>query len=325
MKKLLFIYILLLMTLLASSVIAEKPTGGYAGSFLQIPIGARPSSMGGAYIGLANDGAGPFYNPAGISNLQMKMFATAYRTMQFDRKLGYMTLLFPAKNNSVIGINWLYAGSGAVAGRNQDGDLTGDDYSFNNHDIGIVFSKRFTPKYAMGAKFSYLQASLGDLTSFSVSFDFGFMIYVSQFIDREKRDLVAVQDIQIGLVFRNFAANYRWDTGDFGNSSIGIIQEDKVPLEGGLGVSARLLDRKLLLAVDAVYNEEQESRFLFGSEYFMTPEFALRAGFTEGSNLTFGTGYVFQLGNSAFAIDYAFSTQKEDINSEHIFSFDFLF
>ena len=324
MKKLYFIYILLI-TLLASSVMAEKPTGGYAGSFLQIPIGARPSSMGGAYIGIANDGAGPLYNPAGISNLQTKMFASAYRVMQFDRRLGYVTMLFPAKHNSVIGINWLYAGSGTVAGRNQDGDLTGKDYSFNNHDIGIIFSKRFTPKYAMGAKFSYLQATLDDLTSFSVSFDFGFMIYVSQFIDREKRDLVAVQDIQIGLVLRNFAANYRWDTGDLGTSSMGIIQEDKVPLEGGLGISARFLDRKLLLAADAVYNKEQESRFWFGSEYFITPEFALRAGFTEGSNLTFGTGYIFKLGNSAFAIDYAFSTQKADIDSEHIFSFDFLF
>lgn len=325
MKKISFIYILLLMTFLASSAMAEKPTGGYAGSFLQIPIGARPSSMGGAYIGIANDGAGPLYNPAGISNLQTKMFATSFRTMQLDRKLGYVTMLFPARNNSVIGFSWLYAGSGSVAGRNQDGDLTGEEYTFNNHDIGIVFAKRFTSKYAMGAKFSYLQATLDDLTSFSVSFDFGFMIYVSQFIDREKRDLVAVQDIQIGLVFRNFAANYRWDTGDLGTTSIGIIQEDVIPLEGGLGISARFLDRKLLLAADAIYNKEQESRFLLGSEYFVTPEFALRAGFTEGSNFTFGTGYVFNLGNSAIAIDYAFSTQKIDLDSEHIFSFDFLF
>ena len=40
--------------------------GGYAGSFFQIPAGARPTAMGGAYTAISNDGAAPLFNPAGL-------------------------------------------------------------------------------------------------------------------------------------------------------------------------------------------------------------------------------------------------------------------
>ena len=50
----------------------------------------------------------------------------------------------------------------------------------------------------------------------------------------------------------------------------------------------------------------------------------LRAGYGDG-RLAAGTGYLFAVGKHQLAIDYAFSTDKADEGSEHIFSFDLLF
>ena len=45
--------------ILVSPSYGEEADGGTAGAFLQIPTGARPTAMGGAYISISDDGAAP--------------------------------------------------------------------------------------------------------------------------------------------------------------------------------------------------------------------------------------------------------------------------
>ena len=244
--------------------------------------------------------------------------------MGLDRSLGYLTMAFVTRQEAVIGINWLYAGSGSVAARNGDGDLLGEDISFNNHNVAVIFAKRFEDLFSLGARLAYLQASLGDLSAFSVSFDFGAMLHLSDLVDREKRDLMPVQDIQVGVTAKNIGARYRWDSSEMDSNSLGVIQDDKVPIEFGLGASAKFLKQKLILAVDLSKNVEQSFVPRVGAEYMAYADLALRAGYSD-SRLAAGTGYKFNLGNRLLGIDYAFSTDKADEGSEHIFSFDLLF
>ena len=304
-------------------VMAEDGDGGYAGSFLQVPIGARPAGMGGAYRSISDDGAGPLYNPAGAVFIKSPLFSSSYRVMKLDRSLGYITALFPASRGAVIGVNWLFASSGGVATRNKDGDLLGDEISANNHNIGFVFAKRFEDTWAFGGKVSYLHAELGDLKSFGVGIDLGVTLFASYLFDREKRETMSVRDIQFSLTAKNLSSTYRWDTGDIAGS-LGVIQDDKIPTEFGLGGSARFLNRKLVVASDIVKNSKQGMKYYGGAEYFVYPEFAIRSGLADG-RFAAGTGYIIRFGRKALAIDYAFSTDKVGEGSEHIFSFDILF
>ncbi len=306
-----------------SPVMAEEGDGGYAGSFMQVPVGARPAALGGAYRSISDDGAGPLYNPAGVASLAAPIFSSSYRVMQLDRSLGYITALFPTAKGAVIGVNWLFSGSGAVAARNKDGDLLGSEISANNHAIGIVFAKRFENILSAGAKMSYLHSELGELNTFAVGVDLGVVLYASYLFDREKRETMSVQDIRFGLTVKNLSSTYRWDTGDIAGN-IGVIQDDKIPLEFALSGSARFMNRKLVLASDLVKNSEQSFRLHAGTEYFVYPEFAIRTGVSDGS-FTAGTGYLIKMGGKGLAIDYGFSTDKVGEGSEHIFSFDLLF
>jgi hypothetical protein len=175
---------------------------------------------------------------------------------------------------------------------------------------------------------SYLYSRFAEMSASSVGFDVGSMFYLSQFFDREKRETMAIQDIQAGVVVRRIESRYRWNNEDYLFEHVGAEisneQEDKVPLEGGVGVSARFLQKKLLLATDFIMKEKIGPRFHGGGEYLITPQFALRAGYSDGS-ITAGTGYVFKVKERNFAIDYAFSTDKADEGLEHLFSIDLQF
>ncbi len=105
---------------------------------------------------------------------------------------------------------------------------------------------------------------------------------------------------------------------------MGVLQDDDVPVEIGLGAAARFLDRKLLVATDVLKNMEQDPDLHAGAEYYISEQLAFRGGFSAG-RLTAGTGYMFRLGKQVLLIDYAFSTDKADEGSEHIFSIDLQF
>ena len=319
---------LVLAGLAATSALAEDGKGGYAGAFLQVPIGARPTAMGGAYTAVADDGAGPLYNPAGIANLKQMLFGSSYRAMQLDRSLTYAIFLVPIQGNSAIGFQWLYAGSGSVTARDDDGYTLDHDISYNNHNFAAVFSKRFERLFSLGAKLNYYHATFPEVSASSIGFGVGMMVYLDQLMDREKRETFPIKDIQVGACVNHLGIKYPWNSQDYnavyGSGSLGYEQDDEVPFQIGLGASARFLERKLLVATDVKKNEKQNVRFHAGAEYYVTREFALRTGYGD-KRFTAGTGYMFKLQSVTMAIDYAFSTDKVDEGSEHIFWFDLLF
>jgi len=328
MKKLISIAVLM-MLMVAPSAMADEGDAGYAGAFLYVPIGARPAAMGGAYLAVSDDGAGAMYNPAGLSNIKRTLFGTSYRVMKLDRVLGYATVIVPTKGQSALGVHWLYAGDKGLQARDRNGRLEGWEINKNDHDISIVFAKRFEKLFGAGLKMNYLQSSFVGMSAFGIGFDLGAMFYLSELFDRNTRDLMAVQDIRAGVTVKYLAAEYRWNNENYvgpkvSNQSGGRVQEDKIPVEIGLGGSARFFDRKLLLATDILKNTKQSPFFHAGAEYTLYPKLALRGGFSAG-RLTAGTGFIFEVGNRTIAVDYAFSTDKADEGSEHIFSFDFLF
>ncbi|MEW6411593.1 MAG: PorV/PorQ family protein [Candidatus Zixiibacteriota bacterium] len=313
---------------LAVTVSAEDGNGGYAAPFLEIPIGARPAGMGGAFISIADDGAGMFFNPAGVCEIRNTLFSSSYRLMDLDRTLTHASFVIPTANKSALSFSWLYAGSGDVEARNSDGDKLGYEFGMDNHKFSFAFSKRFEDFLAAGISGSYLHSSFSEMTSFSVSLDLGLILYFDQFKTREQREAASIRDLQAGIVVRNIGANYRWNNENFlgarGIEALPYEVEDKVPLEFGAGGSARFFNRKLLTAVDLVANTESDFALHGGLEYFLSPQFALRTGYSDKS-FTAGTGYVFKLSGFVAAIDYAFSSEKVDEGSEHIFSFDVLF
>src|SRR4051812_11991930 len=55
-----------------------KGSGTEAAAFLDIPVGAQPASLGGAYTAWATDAYAPLWNPAGLGRIRATQLAAQH-------------------------------------------------------------------------------------------------------------------------------------------------------------------------------------------------------------------------------------------------------
>src|SRR5689334_13461173 len=117
--------------LLFSSSTLVASAGSQGASFLQIPVGAGPAAMGGAYSALAADAYAPVWNPAGLGFLNSTQLAGQHlsylESINYEH-IGFVTPLglsdgLPRYGS--IGVTAQYLGSGTIPGRNEDGVFSG--------------------------------------------------------------------------------------------------------------------------------------------------------------------------------------------------------
>ena len=329
-KTVIFISLLLL---IGSAALKAETQGGFAGSFLDMPVDARTAAMGGAFNAVSDDGAAMLYNPAGIQTTTDKVFTSSYRAMKLDRKLGFISLILPTHGESSLGFSWIYAGYGDVDKRNINGQLTGESISSNEHDFAVSFAKRFLPYLAVGTRLNYYTKSMGDLNASSVGVNIGGLLYVDSLFRYGEMEDKFITDITAGLVLKNFAAKYPWESQSTG---LAATQSDKFPISLGIGGSFKTLKRKLLIASDfevqvktvewdvsssegtTTNKETYTDAFVrVGGEYKVMDKLLLRTGLNNGT-FTAGAGFLFKLSSSTLQFNYAFSSDKADEGEDHV-------
>ena len=337
MKKLV-LHICLTILCLTSSSLAERGTGGYVGTFMELAAEPRPAAMGGAYIAISDDAAGQLYNPAGVAAIRNAIFTSSFRAMTLGRSMGFASILLPTRQESALGISWQYVGSGSVEVRNEDGDKMGMSFSSNEHIFAITFAKQFTPFLGLGSKLQYLLKDgfsaggavgsrnydiIYDNGASSISINLGAMLYVDSLFEYGDMEDKPIKDIKIGLVFKNMAAEYKWSSND--NPNMTSAPDDKFPIIYCGGLSFKAFQRKLLVAFDLEKVDMRPIAVRIGGEYEYNKKFALRAGIDDGI-ITTGLGYHFDLGEkNILEFDYAFSSARVEEGSDHLFGFHFKF
>jgi hypothetical protein len=80
----------------------------YAGSFLELGIGARAMAMGGAFVSIADDGSAFYWNPAGASQLirpeLFGMYASLFKSLEQHHQIGYTR---PIHGGVGVSLNWI--------------------------------------------------------------------------------------------------------------------------------------------------------------------------------------------------------------------------
>ncbi len=318
---------LTLASLFPASAVAQKGEAGFIGSWLEVPIGARSAAMGQAFVSLGEGGYGQLHNPAGMVGLKHRQFTTSYRSLSVDRKLTYAAVSFPLPEQAAFGLSWLYADYGNVDRRTNGGLLTGGDIGQDEHEFGLTFAKRFSPRVAVGALVNYHQWKLDNITTNSVLFNAGFILYVDNFLhDRETMGEGLFTDIQIGAAIKSVGSSFIINTADFFGQSanLGSTTSYEVPRKGVVGISGRTLDGLLLLATDVEVHETFGARFRIGGEYELTEQLLLRSGLNDGT-FAAGAGFHFDIGKTPLLIDYAFQAGRVGEGSDHIISIDLSF
>jgi len=309
-----FVFIMGLSLFFLSAVYFISPTFAVE----QVPVGTRPMGMGETYVAIANDGNAVHLNPAGISLIQRYILNGAHAdllgTSPFNfsgLEQNYVSVVLPVTKNFATGIDWMNIGI-------SDGEL-----GFTQNKFNFALSLNLRDMIAMGMNGKYVSVYTGldgmDIdTASGFGLDSGILFF--------PRFLPKVGDkLKVGLMLQDFAGNHTKSI--VGGTSIrhdfaGLLLEETadkaeihyyetvLPLHCKFGVAYDIIknpQRHWLVSADF------DDRFHFGSEFWLHPMTAIRAGvqidkegvtYSLGGTLKYINNKLFE--NSWFELNYAY-------------------
>lgn len=281
------IYSLLILATSFTNLYSQENNGGYAETYLLRNIGARATSMAGAYTAVSNEPSAIFYNPAGIGFLASKPMVMA-SVANLDLGRTHSTLAYAQTINDEIGfgvaLNSL--NSAQFAQRNLQGNQVGtlQDWQYSFH-LAAAYRKE---SVSIGAALKYLNHSLvgANIYATGVALDIG-----------TKFDVLDL--FTFGAAIQNVGSVMTWNQYDFEgavsellpyNIRTGVamefgFNEDYYVTRSREDGSVRQVyippTRYILVSVDAVmYQYDKNPNIVLGFEAVPYEMVAIRGGIT---------------------------------------------
>ena len=280
-------------------------------------IGARPTGMGGAFVGLSNDSNSIFTNPAGLAQLSRPEITSLSSSFMgiIDRK---MIAGAAAAGRYVIGAGMITSqmSAGSLTGREESGgDVTiteGEEIYYYDNVYLISAATVLSDRLMIGASGKLFNrgfsGGLGDSAS-NFAMDIGLLFRSSDMLS-------------VGARFENF----HQDKLEWGSGYKEVLESST-----SIGCAVKIPDRDAVICVDGVISHGDSNPVLLntGAEYRISDKVCLRAGLEQSyqadgeksgkvlSDICAGVG----IEHSGFGFDYAYKNSAELAEaSTHYFS-----
>lgn len=320
-----FILILISLTFLQGIASAQRnvsKTGTTAASFLEIPIGAAATGLGGAYVSIAEDATALYWNAAGISRFTQGELAVVHTTWLAETSLDYAALVIPLGTLGNIGLSFTSLNMPDMKVRTVEmPEGTGEFFSAADIAVGLSFAKAITDRFSIGFTAKYIQQTIWHESAV------GFAIDGSTYF---RTDLL--NGLVIGASISNFGTSMKLegrDTRIFGrvddtkqgsNERVPFnVELDSwdLPLFLQIGVSTNVIENgsfKWRVAVDAIHPNNNYESLNTGTELSYNDYFYIRGGYQSlfldqaegGLSAGIGISSSTLLGSSAVRFDYAY-------------------
>jgi long-subunit fatty acid transport protein len=270
----------ILLLLSASTLWAANKNAGTSGAqFLKIGAGARPTSMGEAFVGIADDVNSVYFNPAGLGSLD-RAEITAMHTNYFqDMNYDFGAFAIPTSHGA-FGISAVTLQVQDLEKRDTSEASQG---SFDSLDAayGLSYGRKLNDALSVGVTARYIKQEIDTARASAWAGDIGILHRFNK------------APVSLGLALRNMGQSVKFND-----------EGDPQPFIVDFGVGARLFKEKLLLGVNAKKPRDNDTQFGLGSEWnqHLGDDFklALRAGYNstitdaDGSGVSFGGGIGFR-------------------------------
>jgi hypothetical protein len=152
----------------------------YAGEFLSLGVGARPISLGGAFVAERGDILDGYYNPAGLSGLRgsqaIFMHAETFGSLLNHDYLAYGRPIGSDDSQAALAVSFTRLGGGGiiVSGRDETGRLY--QISEESHaDYAGYFSygRSYGRNFQAGASAKLIYRDIVDESAFGIGLDLG--------------------------------------------------------------------------------------------------------------------------------------------------------
>ena len=233
-------------------------------NFLKIESAARPTAMGGAFTGLADDASALYYNPAGTATLDGRQFILGYNNSIIDIQSGFIGYIHPvgAERKFLVYLNYLNYGDFIRTDANGevDGTFSGSDILF-----AAGYAMKVKEDLQAGGTAKLIYEKIETYSAIGFAADLG----LKWKLERSKTE--------IGLMIQNLGlqASTFVDGGD----------KESLPLTIRGGFSSHLRGLPLLFAADLIYPTDNDLYFAFGTELLSIKPLYIRLGWSSlGSN-----------------------------------------
>ncbi len=230
-----------LLLLLAASASGEEYS--HVASIFDLGMGARPLAMGGAFVGLADDGNALFHNPAGLAWMRGLSLLSSYELRLGTASYGHLSTAL-----SHFGFGIHYFDFGEVRETDEFGNVIGT-FNYRNYvfvaaagtkaaDLPFLTRILFAENIAFGLKAKILKISTlepGSGTGFAVDFPFLFRS------DTSSPRFPFITGYGFGLVVENLIGP---------PIQYGSGHQEPWPRKATAGIAVELLDQ-VVLAMDA--------------------------------------------------------------------------
>lgn len=272
-----------------SSIVYAGTPGDKGNIFLKLGQGARAIGMGEAYVAVADDISSLYWNPAGLASIEDIGATFMYSKWLADINYNYVAGVLPAeKLDGVLGISVTLLNSGDINRTNNKGEIGG---TFNNKDLSlsVSYAKKMRGLLdSVGGTVKYINRTIDDKKSNGFAADIGGLVKPT------KR-------LTLGLSIQNIGPS----TKAF------VTEKDSLPLTVKAGVSYKLLDDALTLAMDTNFPSDNKANVHLGAEYNLRELLSFRFGYRtdtikeHGNSSGLTAGFGFKVPSIGLLLDYA--------------------
>ena len=275
---------------------------GMANDYLQYGAGARSLAMGGAYVALADEASAPYWNPAGLTQINEYQFLSMYAPFFEETTYGFVSYVHPLGRLGTLGISDVLLHSGGYEEVDYDGNVLGTNKSIYKNAVIISYANSLSRHFSLGASLKLVHETVMRYSDNGQGIDLGILIKPSN-------------SLNIGFTLQNVI-----------EPKVTLREEPdvyRINFKGGLAL--RTLSKRLSFTADVNKLVNENAYFCGGIEISPWGEIAsaalkrvdLRLGINHLQTLTCGIGLKVRF----LSLDYAFNAHK--LGSLHKFGLTF--
>lgn len=315
MKKVLLVFLISVFCMFGQSKV-----GSTSAPFLNIGIGPRAISMGGAFVATASDVSSLYWNPAGASRSDINEAMFSHSRWFADITYNWAGAMVKLGDAGTVGLNLTYLDYGDMeitTLTEQDG--TGQLFSAHDMSLGLTYAYNLTDRFSLGGTVKYIQQKIWNTSASAFAMDLGVLFHSD------------IYGLRIGATITNFGTGMKMDGKDllvqhdidpnnYGNNDqiLASLQTDEfpLPLTFRIGLAMDVLnneEHRVTLAVDALHPNDNDESINIGGEYMFNNLVAFRIGYkslfltNSEEGLTAGVGLNYNFTNDfGVKVDYAY-------------------
>lgn len=295
--------------------------GTTAAPFLNISQGARATSMGSAFVAIADDPSTIYWNAAGLARLENNGVIFDHTQWIADVKYNFLAGALNLGDFGTLGVSFITSDMDEMNVTTVDAPGgTGETFSVSDVAFSIAWAVNLTDNFSIGFNPKIISQTIWKMSATAFAVDMG-VLYNTPF-----------QGITLGMSITNFGTKMEMQ----GQNSIILVDldeenggnNDKIPsnlqmdawdlplgFKVGVSYTPIISDvHKVIMAVEASHPNDNYESVNLGGEYTYDNMFSIRGGykslFLDDSEESFSIGAGFRqnlVGNINIRFDYSYT------------------